>query len=156
MKSFDNSAVVNLFFFLNLLAQVTPYHNMKLRGVIHKTILRGSVVYERDRVCDSPAGQLLLETGHRYSSTSIENLNRVARVLYTWWWWFRPLQIKNPYLLIVKGSLQLVSNIIYLGKRAFEGTPSCSQALEFLYNLKELGQGLLLFSLGEIFILNWQ
>lgn len=48
--------------FLICLAQVTPYHNMKLRGVVHKTILRGNVVYERDRVCDSPAGQLLLET----------------------------------------------------------------------------------------------
>ncbi|KAL9966763.1 hypothetical protein ACROYT_G024882 [Oculina patagonica] len=43
--------------------KVTPYHNMKLRGVVHKTILRGNVVYERDRVCDNPAGQLLLETG---------------------------------------------------------------------------------------------
>lgn len=50
--------------------KVTPYHNMKLRGVIHKTILRGNVVYERDRVCDNPAGQLLLETGRGYSSTS--------------------------------------------------------------------------------------
>lgn len=56
--------------FFNLLAQITPYHNMKLRGVIHKTILRGNVVYERDRLCDSPAGQLLLETGQGYSSTS--------------------------------------------------------------------------------------
>lgn len=50
--------------------KVTPYHNMKLRGVIHKTILRGNVVYERDRVCDIPAGQLLLETRKGYSSTS--------------------------------------------------------------------------------------
>ncbi|XP_074622705.1 allantoinase, mitochondrial-like isoform X2 [Acropora palmata] len=42
--------------------KVTPYHNMTLRGVIHKTILRGNLIYERDRVCDKPTGQLLLET----------------------------------------------------------------------------------------------
>ena len=42
--------------------QVTPYHNMTLRGVVHKTILRGNLIYERDRVCDKPTGQLLLET----------------------------------------------------------------------------------------------
>lgn len=41
--------------------KVTPYHNMTLHGVVHKTILRGNVVYERDRVCDNPAGQLILE-----------------------------------------------------------------------------------------------
>ncbi|XP_015776347.1 PREDICTED: probable allantoinase 1 [Acropora digitifera] len=42
--------------------KVTPYHNMTLRGVIHKTILRGNLIYERDRVCDKSTGQLLLET----------------------------------------------------------------------------------------------
>lgn len=48
--------------------QVTPYHNMTLHGVVHKTILRGNVVYERDRVCDIPAGQLILEKPSRGDS----------------------------------------------------------------------------------------
>ena len=44
---------------------------MKLRGVVHKTMLRGNVVYERDRVCDHPAGQLLLETEHGSATSKI-------------------------------------------------------------------------------------
>ncbi|CAH3193373.1 unnamed protein product [Porites evermanni] len=51
--------------------KVTPYHNMKLRGVVHKTMLRGNVVYERDRVCDHPAGQLLLEAEHGSATSKI-------------------------------------------------------------------------------------
>ena len=53
------------------LSQVTPYHNMKLRGVVHKTILRGNVIYERDRVCDYPAGQLLLDTAQGNATSKI-------------------------------------------------------------------------------------
>ncbi|XP_068739908.1 allantoinase, mitochondrial-like [Montipora capricornis] len=51
--------------------KVTPYHNMELKGVVHKTILRGNLVYERDRVCDHPAGQLLLETGQGSPTSKI-------------------------------------------------------------------------------------
>ncbi|MBA2301559.1 MAG: amidohydrolase family protein, partial [Acidobacteria bacterium] len=39
---------------------VTPYHGMRLRGVVHKTLLRGRVIYDDGRVVGEPRGRPIL------------------------------------------------------------------------------------------------
>ena len=39
--------------------RVTPYHGRRLRGSVHSTILRGTVVFDDGRCCGAPTGRLL-------------------------------------------------------------------------------------------------
>ena len=38
---------------------ITPYHGLRLRGVVERTYLRGRLVYDRELTSPSPSGQLL-------------------------------------------------------------------------------------------------
>ena len=43
--------------------KVTPYAGMELRGVVHKTLLRGKVIFDRSGaspLIGKPSGQLIL------------------------------------------------------------------------------------------------
>lgn len=43
------------------LLQLTPYLNMKLKGVVKKTYLRGQLIYGDGNVIGQPIGELLLK-----------------------------------------------------------------------------------------------
>jgi allantoinase len=39
--------------------KLTPYAGRRLRGIVHKTFLRGTIVWDRDRVVSPSRGRLL-------------------------------------------------------------------------------------------------
>uniref|UniRef100_A0A182SR23 Amidohydrolase-related domain-containing protein n=1 Tax=Anopheles maculatus TaxID=74869 RepID=A0A182SR23_9DIPT len=55
--------------------KVTPYLNRTLRGVVHATILRGTIIYQRSDVpaFGPPLGNILLARRHEITSNNVED-----------------------------------------------------------------------------------